>query len=100
MPGASIQMTPHWPFYPSMIKQAKKAIEKGNLFDAELDISLLGHDFNWTIDFNVKDVSNFIDSVFKKALKELKAWSARMFLSAKNKILGLRWASLFRFHLA
>ena len=35
-----------------------------------------------------------------KAPKALKAWSAKIFLSARNKILGLRIPSLLMFHLA
>ncbi|MEW7290380.1 hypothetical protein [Aquimarina sp. 2304DJ70-9] len=50
-----------------------KEIEKGNLFDAELDVALLGHDYHWNIDFNVKDVAEFVASVFKKALDQLKS---------------------------
>ena len=49
-----------------------KKIESGDLFDAELDVSLLGNDHQWEIDFNVKDITGFITSVFKKALDELK----------------------------
>jgi hypothetical protein len=33
-----------------------------------------------------------------KAENELNAWSAKMFLSAKNNILGLRLPSRFKFH--
>lgn len=48
-----------------------KAIEKGDLFKAELNIALLGKDYDWTLDFNVKDVTSFIDNLFDKALKEI-----------------------------
>jgi hypothetical protein len=50
-----------------------KAIESGNLFDATLDIVLLGHNYNLAIDFDVKNVADFIDSVFHKVLKELES---------------------------
>lgn len=50
-----------------------KAIEKGELFKAALSLSLLGHDYHWTLDFNVKDVTGFIDNLFDKALEEIKA---------------------------
>ena len=54
------------------ISGSLKEVEKGNLFDAELDIALLGKEYDWHIDFNVKDVADFVESVFNKALKQLK----------------------------
>ncbi len=55
------------------ISGSLKEIEKGNLFDAEMDVALLGKDYHWNIDFNVKDVAKFVESVFKKALDDLKS---------------------------
>ncbi|MEB3345482.1 hypothetical protein U6A24_08435 [Aquimarina gracilis] len=54
------------------ISGSLKEIEKGNLFDAQLDVALLGKDYHWNIDFNVKDVVKFIEALFNKALDELK----------------------------
>jgi hypothetical protein len=47
-----------------------KAIEKGDLFNAQLDVSIFDHDHNWTIQFDVNDVAGFIEALFKKALDE------------------------------
>lgn len=49
-----------------------RKIESGDLFDAELDVSLLGNDHQWEIDLNIKDITGFITAVVKKALNELK----------------------------
>ncbi len=54
------------------ISGSLKSIENGDLFDAYLDIVLLGKGYQWNIDFNVKDVAAFIESVFKKAIDDLK----------------------------
>ncbi len=55
------------------ISGSLKEIEKGNLFDAELDVALMDKDYHWSIDFNVKDVAAFVESVFKKAMDQLKS---------------------------
>ncbi len=55
------------------ISGSLKEIEKGNLFDAALDIALLGHLYHWNLDFNVKDVAGFVTAVFKKAMDQLKS---------------------------
>lgn len=49
-----------------------KAIKGGELFNAQLAIALLGHDYDWALDFNVRDAAGFVESLFKKALDEAK----------------------------
>ncbi len=50
-----------------------KKIEAGDFFNAQLVVTILKTDYNWKIDFNVKDVTGFIDDLFDKAWKELKS---------------------------
>lgn len=47
-----------------------KAIEKGDLFNVLLNVSIFDQDCNWTVQFNVNDVKGFIEALFKKALDE------------------------------
>ncbi|MCJ8272104.1 MAG: hypothetical protein MJK04_22245, partial [Psychrosphaera sp.] len=49
-----------------------KVVDTSGLFEAKLKVALLGQDHDWTFDFNVKDVVSFIDSLFEKALTEIK----------------------------
>lgn len=49
-----------------------KAIEKGDLFKADLKLNLLGKPYDFDMDFNVKKVGGFIDQLFTKAFSELK----------------------------
>ncbi|WP_186755911.1 cell envelope integrity protein TolA [Echinicola salinicaeni] len=49
-----------------------KEIEKGDFFKADLKLNLLGKPYNFDLDFNVKNVSGFIDQLFTKAFDELK----------------------------
>lgn len=48
-------------------------IEKGDLFDAALDVSVLGNNYSWNMDLNIKDVGSFIDALFQKAFAEAKS---------------------------
>ena len=48
-------------------------LEKGNLFKAALDISVLSKNYDWNIDLDIKDVASFIDALFQKAFAEAKS---------------------------
>lgn len=50
-----------------------KEVEAGNLFDATLTGSVLSQNFDWDIDFDVKDVTGFIENAFDKAWDEIKS---------------------------
>ena len=50
-----------------------KDIQRGKFFDAEIDIVLFGHEFNWTISFDVTRIGDFIEDLFQKAFGEAKA---------------------------
>jgi len=54
------------------ISGSLQEIEKGNLFDADLNVAVLGRNYNWSIDYNVKDAAAFIEATFKKALDAAK----------------------------
>lgn len=47
-----------------------KGILNGDLFDAKMDISLLGNDIKINVDFDVEDIGSFIESLFKEVFDE------------------------------
>ena len=47
-----------------------KGIIRGDFFKAQVDLSIIGHDFKTTIDFDVNDVAKFIENLFKQAMAE------------------------------
>jgi len=47
-----------------------KAIQKGDLFAAEIDMSVFGNTFKTNIDFDVQDVGKFIENLFKEVFSE------------------------------
>jgi predicted nucleic acid-binding Zn-ribbon protein len=50
-----------------------KQIEQGALFVASINIVLISSEYNWTFDFDVKNIAKFIEALFAKALDELEA---------------------------
>lgn len=49
-----------------------KKIEQGELFKASIDVDILGCNYRWNLDFNVRDTESFIESLFKQSLEEAK----------------------------
>ena len=53
-----------------LLQSHLKGILAGEFFKAEVDLSLVGHAYKTTIDFDVNNVAKFIEALFKVALKE------------------------------
>lgn len=49
-----------------------KAIERGELFKAEVDIAVLSKPYHWKIDLDVSEPSKFIEALLKNTLREAK----------------------------
>jgi hypothetical protein len=47
-----------------------KAIQRGELFKAEIDAAVLGQSQRWSLKFNVKQVDDFFEEMFKVALRD------------------------------
>lgn len=47
-----------------------KGILKGDLFDAKIDMSVLGNNFKTNIDFDVQNIGKFIENLFKEVFSE------------------------------
>lgn len=54
------------------ISGSLKGLQKGDFFKAQLKVAVLGKDYDWTIDLNIKDVASFIDKLFEMAFNEAK----------------------------
>lgn len=50
-----------------------KKIERGSLFKADLEVSVLGKDYDWKLNLNARDVASFIEMLFTKAFDEAKS---------------------------
>ncbi|MCX7099722.1 MAG: hypothetical protein NTV43_17655 [Methylococcales bacterium] len=48
------------------------AIESGDFFKAQVAIAVLGNDYDWRLDFKVRDAGGFVESLFKLALDKAK----------------------------
>jgi hypothetical protein len=47
-----------------------KAIQRGELFKAEVDAAVLGQSHRWSLKVNVKQVDDFVEEMFKVALRD------------------------------
>ncbi|MDN3203400.1 hypothetical protein [Algoriphagus sediminis] len=50
-----------------------KAVESGDLFDAEVKGTITGAPFDWKVDLDVKNVTDFIHTIYTKLFDELKS---------------------------
>ena len=55
------------------ISGSLKELEKGDLFKAEMKVTVLSKPYDWNIDLDIKDVGSFIENLFKKAFDEAKS---------------------------
>jgi hypothetical protein len=49
-----------------------KGIESGGYFKANLKVAVLNKNYDWDVDLDLKDVTSFIEKMFKKAFTEAK----------------------------
>ena len=54
------------------ISGSLKEIEKGKPFDADLKVSILGKNYTWNVELNIKDVPDFIENLFNKTFEAAK----------------------------
>jgi len=47
-----------------------KAIQRGELFKAEVDAVVFGQSHHWSLKLNVKQVDDFVEEMFKVALRD------------------------------